>query len=328
MRQASLRLAIVLGIVAGAPIAARAAPSPTSEVVVADYKLPVVDKTAVTANGLVADLYAPRLRGRLPAIIVLGGSEGGMGAGAARDARLIAQHGFVTLQVAYFDAPGLPKELGLIPLEYFKTAIDWLRAQPNVDPNRIGIEGTSIGGEAVLVIASHYPQIKAVVAAVPSSVVWPGISYVVQQPPSTWTLAGKPLPDLPYGWSGSFKGVYDLYAEGLKGLDKHPEAVIPVEFINGPVMVICGKDDKLWPSCPMSEQVVARLKAKGFRHPVMFLAYGDAGHAVFGPPVPADSPHFSDLGSLGGTPQGNETAREDNWLRAMDFMDEALKPHR
>ena len=60
-------------------------------------------KTSVTANGLVADLYGPtRPATRLPAIIVLGGSEGGLGAGAAHEAGLIAQHGYAVLQVAYF----------------------------------------------------------------------------------------------------------------------------------------------------------------------------------------------------------------------------------
>jgi dienelactone hydrolase len=320
---------LALAVALLAPLSALAQPpAPAkSQVVVADYKRPEVTKTAVTANGLVADLYVPADgKARHAAIIVLGGSEGGMGAGAARDAKLIAEHGYVTLQLAYFDAPGLPKDLGLIPLEYFKTAIDWLRAQPNVDPERIGIEGTSIGGEAVLVIASHDPRIKAVVAAVPSSVVWPGISHTNPNPPSTWTLAGQPLPDLPYGGNGTFTSIYALYADGLKDLDKHPDAVIQVERINGSVMLICGKNDTLWPSCPMSEQVVARLKAKGFKHPLMFLAYSDAGHAVFGPPVPADNPHFSNLGSLGGSAKGNEAAREDNWFKAMDFMDEALKP--
>ena len=326
MRISICGFALAMAAWAAVPAAVLAAPSATDSATAADSRHPQVAKISVTAGGLVADVYAPvGAKGRLPAVIVLGGSEGGMGAGAARDARLVAEHGYVTMQLAYFDAPGLPKELGLIPLEYFKTAIDWLRAQPNVDPDRIGIEGTSIGGETVLVVAAHYPQIKAVVAAVPSSVVWPGISRVVQPPPSTFTLAGQPLPYLPYGWTGSFKGVYDLYAEGLKGVDKHPDAVIPVERINGPVMLICGKNDSLWPSCPMSEQVVARLKAKGFRHPVEFLAYSDAGHAVFGPPVPADNPHFDNLGSLGGSAKGNEAAREDNWLRSLAFMDEALK---
>ncbi len=73
-------------------------------------------KTSVTTDGLVADLYVPAgAKGRLPSIIILGGSEGGMGPAPARDARLLAQHGYATLQVAYFDAPGLPKDLGLIP---------------------------------------------------------------------------------------------------------------------------------------------------------------------------------------------------------------------
>ena len=69
---------------------------------------------------------------------MLGGSEGGLGAGAARVARAIAEHGYAVLQLAYFGAPGLPKQLQLIPLEYFKTAIDWLAAQPGVDPRRMG----------------------------------------------------------------------------------------------------------------------------------------------------------------------------------------------
>lgn len=152
-------------------------------------------KTAVTANGLVADLYTPaNATGRLPAIIILGGSEGGLGPASARDGRLLAQHGYATLQVAYFDAPGLPKDLGLIPLEYFKTAIDWLRAQPSVDPGRVGIVGGSIGGEVALAVASHYPEIKVVVAAMPSSVVWPGIIHTAGEPPRPSPWRANPCP--------------------------------------------------------------------------------------------------------------------------------------
>jgi uncharacterized protein len=281
-------------------------------------------KTTVTANGLVAELYIPaNAKGRLPAMIVLGGSEGGLGEAAARDSRVIAQHGYVTLQLAYFDAPGLPKDLGLIPLEYFKAAIDFLRAQPNVDAERIGVEGGSIGSEVALTVAAHYPQIKVVVATMPTGLVWPGIIHTAGDPPSTFTLDGKPLPFLPYGFP--FTSIYDLYAKGLLALDKHPQAIIPVERIHGPMMLVCGKADTLWPSCPMAEQVTARLEAKHFKPKVQLLEYSDAGHAVFGAswdPTPAQAANWT---KLGGTVAGNRAARRESWPRALAFIDSALK---
>jgi hypothetical protein len=242
-----------------------------------------------------------------------------------REAQVLAAHGYAVLQLAYFGVDPLPAKLRLIPLEYFKTAIDWLQARPEVDPERIGLEGTSIGGETALVVAAHYPQIKVVVAAVPSSVVWPGIDPADRNPPSTFTLGGQPLPDLPYGWTGTFQGVYQLYADGLKAVGQHPEAVIPVERINGPIMLVCGKDDKLWPSCPMAEQVMARLKANHFALTVGLMSYAHAGHAAFGPPLDPGNPYFASLDQLGGTPEGNNAARKDAWPLSLGFLDQALK---
>jgi uncharacterized protein len=283
-------------------------------------------RTAVTANGLVADLYTPaEVTGRLPAIIVLGGSEGGLGNAAAWEAWLIASHGYVALHLAYFNAPGQPQRLALIPLEYFKAAVDWLRSRPEVDPDRVGIMGSSIGGETALVVASYYPEIRAVVAGVPSSVIWPGIGGSDMRPPSTYTMGGRPLPALPYGSEGGFTSIYDLYVKGLTALDQHPDAVIPVERINGPTLLICGEADRLWPSCAMSRQIEARLKAKSFSHRVEVLAYADAGHFAFGPPVASDSVSFNRLASLGGSLNGNQAAREDAWPRALAFLDAALK---
>ncbi|MGH6889789.1 MAG: alpha/beta fold hydrolase [Rhizomicrobium sp.] len=311
MRPFVLAVAVTFGLFAGAA-SAEAQPAPK------------LTETSVTTKGLVADFYRPAgAKGQLPAIIILGGSEGGLGPAPARDGKVIARRGYAVLQLAYFDAPGLPKDLGLIPLEYFKTAIDWLRAQPGIDPARIGIVGTSIGGMVALMVASHYPEIKAVVAAVPSSVVWPGIVHTPGAPPSTFTLGGKPLPDLPFG--GPFTTVYNLYAKGLRALDQHKDAIIPVERINGPVMVICGKSDKLWPSCPMSDQVAARLKAEHFTHPVQLLEYPDAGHYCFGKPMVPGSPDFAGLAEEGGSPGGNNAARQDSWKRAMAFLDSSLK---
>ena len=281
----------------------------------------------VTEQGLVADLYVPaNSRGRRPALIILGGSEGGLGSAAAGDSRVLARHGYVTLHLAYFDAPGLPKDLGLIPLEYFNTAIDWLRRRPEVDPERIGIEGGSIGSEVALIVAANNPEIKVVVATMPTGIVWPGIVHTDGPPPSTFTFRGKPLPDLPYGYP--FTSIYDLYAKGLLALDQHPDAIIPVEQIQGPIMLVCGKSDTLWPSCPMAEQVRDRLKAKHFQHRVELLEYADAGHAVFGARWTPDTPNMADWPKLGGTVEGNRAARQESWQRALDFVDNVLMAKR
>ena len=131
--------------------------------------VPSPSKTAVTANGLVADFYQPaEIRGPLPALIVLGGSRGGLDERTAWEATALVERGYAVLHLAYIVGPGLPTSarlptaIHLIPLEYFKTAIDWLRSHPAVDSSRIGIVGTSIGGMAALLVAAHYPDLKVV----------------------------------------------------------------------------------------------------------------------------------------------------------------------
>ena len=140
---------------------------------------------------------------------------------------------------------------------------------------------------------------------------------------SSWSYEGKDLPALPYG--RGFQSVHALYANGLREIDSHPEAVIPVEHIDGPIMLVCGRSDALWPSCPMSESIVARLKAHGLENGVRLLAYKDAGHSAFGPPVPRNSVRYSTLGELGGSSKGNNDARKDSWSQTLRFLDAALK---
>src|SRR5205807_1722624 len=141
-------------------------------------------------------------------------------------------------------------------------ALDWLAARPEVDPKRIAVDGGSKGAEAALVFASRDPRVRAVVVGMPSSVVWPGIDYT-PTPPSSWTWQGRDLPDLPYAFAKPFT-IFSFYDAGLAALDKHPEAIIPVERIAGPVMLVCGGSDTLWPSCRMADQIEARLQTKGF----------------------------------------------------------------
>jgi uncharacterized protein len=240
---------------------------------------------------------------------------------------LIAQHGMAALQLAYFGIGSLPETLQLIPVEYFTHAIQWLQAQPGIDPTRIAILGTSVGGEAALLIASHDPAVHAVAAAVPSGIVWAGIgTWGTTHPESSFSWHGRALPDLPYP-AGGMGATFDRYAAGLNGLPLHRDAIMPLARINGPIMMICGGRDVVWPSCPMVAMAAAQLKAAQFAHPVSVCAFAHAGHAVFGPPImPArlNNPDFADLGSLGGTAMTNDAARTVVWPAFFAFLDKAF----
>jgi hypothetical protein len=56
------------------------------------------------------------------------------------------------------------------------------------------------------------------------------------------------------------------------------DALVPVEQIHAPVLLLSGKSDSMWPSSKMGDLVVQRL-AKA-HHPFEYrhVAYDDAGH--------------------------------------------------
>ncbi len=91
-------------------------------------------------------------------------------------------------------------------------------------------------------------------------------------------------------------------------------------------MVVAAVPSSVMPSCRMSAQIIARLKANEFPHVFQLQEYADAGHSVFGPPIDSASPVFASLGFWGGSPAANNAARVDSWPKAMSFIDAALRP--
>jgi dienelactone hydrolase len=276
--------------------------------------------------GLVGELHLPGGKGRAPALLVLGGSEGGH-ASAFHYAQVLARRGFAGLGLAYFGDPGVPATLENVPLEYFTRAVDWLAAQPGVDPKRIGVFGGSKGAEAALLIAARDPRIKAVVAGAPSSVAWQGVNMSNPiSPGPSWTEGGKPRPFAAYDGSVPFRGVLDMYQRSLAKAP--PKAAIAVERINGPVLLVSGRDDRLWPSTAMADAMMARLDQAKFRFRHTHLAYDHAGHACFGEPPAPGVEIPPRIVQLGGTIEGNVAARADSWPKVLAFLDETLKPDR
>ncbi len=255
-------------------------------------------------------------------VLVLGGSEGGLGGGAKRMALALQESGFSVLQLGYYRAEGQPRDLILVPIETFEQGLDWLKRQPEVDAERLAVVGASKGAEAGLILAARRDDIDAAALGAPSSVAWAGINWAIGGGGlnSSWSLGGEPLPYLPYGRFDGKTGVYSVYAGGLEALSDHPDAVVPVEKAAGPILLVCGEVDTLWPSCPMARQVEARAAANDGPE-VTVLAYRDAGHAAIGVPVAADSPGYERLGGLGGSPDGNAAARDDGWPKLVGFLE-------
>ena len=286
----------------------------------------------VRERGLVGAAYFPPNAGRHPAVLVLPGSQGGI-PGPASPTGGLASKGYVVLALAYFNAEGLPPLLQNIPLEYFATAVEWLKSQPAVDPTRIGVLGTSRGGELALLLGSTYPSsFRVVVANVPSSVVWPGLSNDSETP--AWTLNGKPLVSVPGRFSREDLALSgrDRFLKRMNDSSALARAAIPVERMDGPLLMFSAKDDQVWPSDIFAARVVERLKAHQFKHPVEHYSYENAGHMIGRPYVPTSDvrrvnihPVSKRPNMMGGTPEGQARANEDSWEKLLAFLGKYLR---
>ncbi len=238
-------------------------------------------------------LFVPPGSGRHPAVLVLGGSEGGM---PSRRAAWFASHGYAALALAYFRFGDLPRELREIPLEYFGEALLWMLNRPEIDADRIAISGTSRGGELALQLASMYPAIKAVVAYVPANVRYPA-------------CCGFRPPQPAWSWQGRGLAFSQLDRDGRPVSD--PDSRIAVEHTHGPVLLISGGRDLIWSSSEMTESVVLRLKSSHFSYDVERLNYPLAGHSAGHPEIVPGwqgrvrNPTSGRETEMGGTPQGN-----------------------
>ncbi|MBJ7501903.1 MAG: hypothetical protein JHC57_19265 [Sphingopyxis sp.] len=283
----------------------------------------------IAGGGIFANYYPASGTGPHPAILLLGGSEGGLASDVRAQALLLQAEGFGVLQLAYHNAPGKPAKLKNIPIEDFTRGLDWLKKQPGIDPARIGIVGYSKGAEAGLLVATRYPGIRAVALGMPSSVVWDGMSgenYMLGSFSSSWSAKGEPVPHLAYKGRPDDRGLMAVFEGGLKELDENPAAIIPVERYKGRLLLVCGESEKLWPSCPMTDQIVARAARQGGAAPIV-LRYKDAGHAVMGASF-ADAAAAKKWSKLGGTAEGNAAARADSWPKIVAFLKAGIAANR
>jgi pimeloyl-ACP methyl ester carboxylesterase len=290
------------------------------------FLAPGIVKSEVTDDGLVGAMFHDEAAAR-PGIIVLGGSGGGM---AIDHPALLASRGYAVLSLAYFATAGLPATLADIPLEYFERALEWMRRHPGVCADRIAVIGHSRGGELALLLGATFPDIKAVVAYAPSGVVWPGLGGEPRTPSASWTWRGRPLPFIEpappdtAAWSNPPVVLTPWFLKSMRHRESAEAAAIPVERINGPVLMFSGTDDRMWPSLNLADFAVQRLIERDFPHPYEHVSYAGAGHFIRFPYHPVISEIFHPIArapmALGGTPEANQIANLDSWRRCLSFL--------
>ena len=282
------------------------------------WKAENITRTPIREKGIIGTFFCQEDGHPLPPIIVLGGSEGGINEYMAS---LLASHGFAVLALAYFGMEGLPKRAVNVPLEYIEAAIDWVKNRLEVKPGWLGIHGTSKGSELALLSASLFPDIKAVVSLNGSAIAFSGIVPWTDEEflPPAWIYNGKAFP------YASPKNPIDVALECLEmqkngqgnplskwynALAANPEvvekAVIPVERINGDILLISGEEDI---TLPFAEIAMERLKNNKFVFSYKHLVYPKAEHSIGVPYV------FYNQGNKKYT----AAASLDSWRKTIDF---------
>lgn len=240
----------------------------------------------VRADGVIGTLVVPDTKRPYPGVLRIGGGEGGI---SISDAETIASEGYAVLALAYFGMEGLPPELEEVPLEYFGKAIAWMKGSPHIQSSELAIIGISRGSTLALLLPTIYPDFDAVVAIAPSHVMWQAtyLNWDNYADKSSHSWNGKPLPFVPYDFSneaamvgcdGETAACAKMYEHSLKQQERVREALIPVEKIGAPVLLLSGKADSMWPSSAMSDLVIRRLNERSFAYEHRHIAYENSGH--------------------------------------------------
>ena len=206
-----------------------------------------------------------------PLIVAFGGGEGGIGwhrnhMKGKRDS--LIQKGYAILAIGYFNADGTPRNLDRISLDAISDTIMNIAKKNKIDESKIALIGSSKGGELILNLASRYSQYKAVIALSTSNVSFPAITWSSNT--SSWSYNGNEVPYVPAPLkiiSPALKGdLYTAHSMMLEDEQAVKNAEIQVENINGPILILSGKNDDQWPATSMSNKIIERLKKNNFKY--------------------------------------------------------------
>jgi dienelactone hydrolase len=256
----------------------------------------ILKDITVAQNGVSGVFAAPESAVKVPTLILLHGSEGGDMVTARRRATTWAQRGYAVLALNYVayswegGIPGVEPAFANIPIELVDRARAYLVTESAADVGRIALVGGSKGAEFALLAATRLPWVRGVVACVPSDVVWSGFGReaLPGEILSSWSWQNKSLQFVAYDryedvFSGAATSV-QVHDRSRAKLSKAQlsQALIPVEQITAPLLLLGGGQDQTWSSGLMAKQVETRLKRARPTATVIANIYPRASHNICG----------------------------------------------
>jgi alpha-beta hydrolase superfamily lysophospholipase len=281
-----------------------------------------------------------------PAVLIVSGSTGM--AAMAPTAALLASRGYASAVLGYVQQPGLPESMRAIPVEILGEASDAFTALDAVDDHRLVVWSVSVGtGLALSALSGTFPRpLRGVVAASPTDVVWQALG--ASGPPPKASSLSRESQELPWlrirGERLVGQMLFHALTRRLPGrrrstamrlypaFDRTKDdpttvaaAVIPVERIAVPMLLVAGTGDAMWPSPEMARAIVERRREHGAGQDDELLVLPDTGHFIRPPATPTTVDHNADLVS-GGTPEGTAHGQRIAWTAALAFLDRVTRP--
>jgi len=280
-------------------------------------------------DGFHGELFRPA-RDEYPGkvLICFGGSDGKFEL-ARMLAAVFQKHGLTTLALAYVMEEGLPDCFYHVPIDPLEAAAKRLH---EMGFEKVGLWGISKGAELALIAGSLLPNlVNAVAAVAPMSIVCQGFSKekrITVMPGSSWSFHGEEISYQSFGIEKFPFGqvlrkslrarevtMYDLYLPLVERPD--PAAVIRVENITGPILLISSKMDTMWPSEPAAKRIMERLQELDFPYSYRHLSYEYGSHLF----VPMDlklAKFF--VGDRGKYKEPGHRARMDSLAKTLEFV--------
>lgn len=285
-------------------------------------------KIRLHEDDLVGTFRTPEGSGPFPCVLALGGSDGGT---PEYFLNLCVSEGFACLALAYWGTTDTQATMVEIPLERIERGLHWLLGRTEIvaGDGRAAVVGASRGGELALLLAATFPNLVGpVVAYTPSSVVWIGIDFTQPGgvPRSSWSHRGQPFPFAPLpanvapAQSERGLSMLPVFDAALDDQDTAERAAIATERAHGPLLLVSGGDDRVWPTGRMCRMVVDRMSRHGRTNDVKHLHYPQAGHMLFPYVRPSDVMFPAYPMDLGGTATDDLAAHTAAWPQVVEHL--------